>query len=203
MLDTYEETQSRVADQAPIQPTLPITAPQQAVPGYLHTPHTTPPATPKRSHGMRTGAIVALSLVLLLVLSVGLFAGWQFGRTSSAAGGTTLQSGTGQQSTVPALNSNDEQAVREAVLTKVRPAVVEVNVTTQQGGAIGSGVIIDSRGFIVTNNHVVDGAQSMTVTLYDGTNLQAQLVGTDPADDLAVVKITPPSKGLTDRKSVV
>ena len=37
----------------------------------------------------------------------------------------------------------------------------------------------------------------MTVTLYDGTNLKAQLVGTDPADDLAVVKITPPSKGLT------
>jgi S1-C subfamily serine protease len=92
---------------------------------------------------------------------------------------------------------NDEQAVREAVLAKVRPAIVEVNVTTQQGGAIGSGVIIDSRGYIVTNNHVVDGAQSMTVTLYDGTNLQAQLVGTDPADDLAVVQVTPPSKGLT------
>jgi S1-C subfamily serine protease len=193
MLDTYEDTQSRVADQAPTQPTLPHTAPQQAVPGYMFTPT----VTPRRSHGMRTGAIVALSLVLLLVLGVGLFAGWQFGRTSSATGGATLQPGTGPQSAVPALNSNDEQAVREAVLTKVRPAVVEVNVTTQQGGAIGSGVIIDSRGYIVTNNHVVDGAQSMTVTLFDGTNLQAQLVGTDPADDLAVVKISPPSKGLT------
>jgi S1-C subfamily serine protease len=83
------------------------------------------------------------------------------------------------------------------VIAKVRPAVVEVNVTTQQGGAIGSGVIIDRRGYIVTNNHVVNGARSMNVTLYDGMNLPAQLVGTDPADDLAVVKITPPSKGLT------
>ncbi|MGZ3644937.1 MAG: S1C family serine protease [Ktedonobacteraceae bacterium] len=197
MLDTYEDTKSGVADQAPTQWTLPNTASQQAIPGYLHTAYTTPPATPKRSHGVRTGALVALSLLLLLVLGVGLFAGWQFGRTSTTTGGTTLQPVTGQQSAVPSLTGNDEQAVREAVLTKVRPAVVEVNVTTQQGGAIGSGVIIDSRGYIVTNNHVVDGAQSMTVTLYDGTNLQAQLVGTDPADDLAVVKITPPSKGLT------
>ena len=193
MLDTYEDTQSGVADQAPSQKTLPNTAPQQAVPAYMHTP----PVTPRRSNGVRTGAIAALSFVLLLVLGVGLFAGWQFGRTSTVTSGTTLQPGTGPQSAVPALTGNNEQALREAVLAKVRPAVVEVNVTTQQGGAIGSGVIIDSRGYIVTNNHVVDGAQNMTVTLYDGTNLQAQLVGTDPADDLAVVKITPPSKGLT------
>jgi S1-C subfamily serine protease len=197
MLDTYEDTQSRGADQAPMQPTLPHTAPKPPVPGYMQTPYTTPPVTPRRPHAMHTGAIVALSLVLLLVLGVGVFAGWQFGRTSTTTGGATLQPGIGPQSAVPALNSNDEQAVREAVLTTVRSAVVEVNVTTQQGGAIGSGVIIDSRGYIVTNNHVVNGAQSMTVTLYDGTNLQAQLVGTDPADDLAVVKISPPSKGLT------
>jgi S1-C subfamily serine protease len=124
-------------------------------------------------------------------LGVGLFAGWQFGRT-----GTTSAASSSVAPLLPG-TGNDEQAVREAVVAKVRPAVVEVNVTTQQGGAIGSGVIIDGRGYIVTNNHVVDGAQSMTVTLYDGSNLQAQLVGTDPADDLAVIKITPPSKGLT------
>jgi S1-C subfamily serine protease len=198
MLDTYEDTESGVAYQAPTQPAMPITAPQQAVPGYMHTP----PTKPRRTNRIRTGAIVALSLVLLLVLGVGLFAGWQFGRTNTSTSGTsasvaTQQPGTGSQSTIPSQNSNNEQAVREAVLAKVRPAVVEINVTTQQGGAIGSGVIIDGRGYIVTNNHVVDGAQSMTVTLYDGTNLQAQLVGTDPTDDLAVVKITPPSKGLT------
>jgi S1-C subfamily serine protease len=193
MLDTYEETQSREAYQAPTQPAMPITAPHQAVPGYLQTP----PTHPRRSNGMRTGAMVALSLVLLLVLGVGLFAGWQFGRTGTTTGGATHEGGTGPQSTLPSMTGNNDQAVREAVLATVRPAVVEVNVTTQQGGAIGSGVILDGRGYIVTNNHVVDGAQSMTVTLYDGSNLQAQLVGTDPADDLAVIKITPPSKGLT------
>src|SRR6266487_2088673 len=199
MQDPYGDNQSRVAYQAPTQP---VTAPHQALPGQVQAPPTTPPVNPRRSNGMRSGAIFALTLVLLLVLGVGLFAGWQFGRTSTSTGGassnvTTLQPGTGPQSTVPPLTGNNEQAVREAVIAKVRPAVVEVNVTTQQGGAIGSGVIIDGRGYIVTNNHVVNGAQSMTVTLYDGTNLPAQLVGTDPADDLAVVKINPPSKGLT------
>jgi S1-C subfamily serine protease len=202
MQDPYSDTQSGVAYQAPTEPAVPITAPHQALPGQMHAPPTMPPVNPRRSRGMRTGAIVALSFVLLVVLGVGLFAGWQFGRTGASTSGAnssvaTLQPGTGPQSTVPPLTGTNEQAVREAVIAKVRPAVVEVNVTTQQGGAIGSGVILDGRGYIVTNNHVVSGAQSMTVTLYDGTNLPAQLVGTDPADDLAVVKITPPSKGLT------
>src|SRR2546428_2919740 len=200
MEDTYVDNQSRVAYAAPTQteevprqaPTQPLTAPHQALPGQMQTPSTMPPVYPRRSNG----ALIALSLVLMVVLGVGLFAGWQFGRTSTSNGGV-FPSGTGPQSTVPSLTGNNIQAVREAVIAKVRPAVVEVNVTTQQGGAIGSGVIIDGRGYIVTNNHVVSGAQSMNVTLYDGTNLPAQLVGTDPADDLAVLKITPPSKGLT------
>jgi S1-C subfamily serine protease len=83
--------------------------------------------------------------------------------------------------------------VREAVIAKVRPAVVEVNVQTQSGGGLGSGVIIDKRGYIVTNNHVVAGAQRVEVILFDGTRLPAQVVGTDPADDLALVKINPTS----------
>jgi len=200
MEDPYVDNQSRVAYAAPTQteevprliPTQPLTAPHQALPGQMQTPSKMPPVYPRRSNG----ALIALSLVLMVVLGVGLFAGWQFGRTSTSNGGV-FPSGTGPQSTVPSLTGNNIQAVREAVIAKVRPAVVEVNVTTQQGGAIGSGVIIDGRGYIVTNNHVVSGAQSMNVTLFDGTNLPAQLVGTDSADDLAVVKITPPSKGLT------
>ena len=59
-------------------------------------------------------------------------------------------------------------------------------------GGLGSGTIIDSRGYIVTNDHVVTGAKSLQVELFDGTRLPAQLTGLDPLDDLAVVKITPP-----------
>jgi len=98
---------------------------------------------------------------------------------------------------VPPLSGNNIDAVREAVIAKVRPSVVEVNVSIPGGSGIGSGVIVDRRGYIVTNNHVVSNAQSIQVVLYNGTKLQAQLVGTDPADDLAVLKITPPSSGLT------
>ena len=53
----------------------------------------------------------------------------------------------------------------------------------------GSGVIFDSNGFIVTNNHVVEGATQITVTLSDRREFTAKVVGTDPKTDLAVVKI--------------
>jgi S1-C subfamily serine protease len=84
--------------------------------------------------------------------------------------------------------------VREAVIAKVQPAVVQINVKTGQGGGLGSGVIIDQRGYIITNNHVVQGAQSTEVILYGGETIAGQIVGTDPPDDLAVVKITAPSR---------
>ncbi|MGZ3608894.1 MAG: S1C family serine protease [Ktedonobacteraceae bacterium] len=174
--------------------TLATSSPTQTMP--QQTPPPMQPVQPSRSGGgLRAGAILILALVLLLVFGVGLFAGWQFtkGSTSSSS---TLQPGRSPVVTVPPLSGNNVQTVRVAVIQKVSPAVVQVNVTTQSGGAIGSGVIIDKRGYIVTNNHVVSGAQSLTVTLYDGSKLTAQLTGTDPADDLAVIKITPPTTGL-------
>ncbi|HLX58679.1 MAG TPA: trypsin-like peptidase domain-containing protein, partial [Ktedonobacteraceae bacterium] len=187
----------------PQQPTSPNYSP---VPGQL-PPVTDPraPVTSTGGRGLRTGAILALVVVLALVFGTGLFAGWQFGRTSGAVSSNssnvaTLQPGSTSAVTVPQLSGNNLEAVQEAVVAKVRPAVVEVDVTTQGGGAIGSGVIIDGRGYIVTNNHVVSGAQSLVVVLYDGTHLSAQLVGTDPADDLAVIKVTPPKNGLATLK---
>src|SRR6266567_4395653 len=166
-------------------------------PGSL--PEYTPPPRRPRS-GVRTGAIIALTLLLAIVFGTGLFAGWQFGRGSAVVAPpatSQLQPGTNQAPTVPSLNGNNTEAVREAVIAKVRPAVVQVNVTSQSGSGLGSGVIIDRRGYIVTNNHVVKGAQSIEVVLYDGTSIKnVQLVGTDPADDLAILKITPPASNL-------
>lgn len=61
----------------------------------------------------------------------------------------------------------------------------------------GSGVIIDAkRGYVVTNNHVIDNADEIFVSLKDGRHLKAKLVGTDPESDIAVLKI--PAKDLTD-----
>jgi serine protease Do len=53
----------------------------------------------------------------------------------------------------------------------------------------GSGVIIDPRGFILTNNHVVAGSQQILVHLYDGRQLQGRVVGTDPRFDVALVQV--------------
>jgi S1-C subfamily serine protease len=65
------------------------------------------------------------------------------------------------------------------------------NVLPKEGS--GSGSIIDPQGYIVTNNHVVENAKTVRVTLADGNNLPAEVVGTDPTNDLAIIKIEPPT----------
>lgn len=62
-------------------------------------------------------------------------------------------------------------------------------VQTPKKTATGSGVIISSDGYIVTNNHVVDGADELTVTLNDNTEHSARIIGTDKTTDLALIKI--------------
>jgi serine protease Do len=57
--------------------------------------------------------------------------------------------------------------------------------------SLGSGFVIDPAGIVVTNNHVIDGADEITVTLQDGTSLKGTLVGRDDRTDLAVIKVTP------------
>jgi len=72
------------------------------------------------------------------------------------------------------------------VVQSVSPSVVQIE--DQRG--LGSGIVFDASGHIVTNNHVVSGASSWTVTTSSGTRYQARLVGSFPADDLAVIKIS-------------
>ena len=154
-----------------------------------------PSAKPQRSR-WRTSAIIALSLLLAAVFASGLLSGWAISRGTSS-NMSVFQPGNNSTVIVPQLTGDNADAVREAVVNKVKPSVVEIDVLTASQHALGSGVIIDGRGYIVTNNHVVLGATSIQVTLSDGTALPAQLGGTDPADDLAVIKIAPPSSGVT------
>jgi serine protease Do/2-alkenal reductase len=69
------------------------------------------------------------------------------------------------------------------------PASASVIPPPKAQEALGSGFVIDPSGYIVTNNHVIDGATSVTVTFQDGTILPATVVGTDKAGDLAVLKV--------------
>jgi S1-C subfamily serine protease len=171
-------------------------------PPYVPPSYNNANRPPSGSRGWRAGAIIAMTLVLLLVFGVGLFAGWVF--TQNGIGSNTntlsgLQTNSNSKATVPAItnNSSNLDAVREAVISKVEPAVVQINVTTSSGNALGSGVIIDKRGYVVTNNHVVAGSQSIQVVLADNSKYTAQITGTDATDDLAVVKISAPTNLIT------
>jgi putative serine protease PepD len=76
------------------------------------------------------------------------------------------------------------------VASKVLPSVVQIKVNTTQGQATGSGFVIDAAGLLVTNNHVVSGAQGRVKVLFiGGTTTTADVVGTSPSYDLAVLRI--------------
>ena len=64
----------------------------------------------------------------------------------------------------------------------------------RRGTSLGSGFIIDGEGYIITNNHVIQGAEDITVILRDDTQLKAKLVGTDARADVALLKVEPPNK---------
>ncbi len=111
---------------------------------------------------------------------------------------------SGPQPTVPAYNNNlpllqptgNIETDIQSVVDRVRPGVVFVGIEQSVSNfsqpvpvGNGSGAIIDDQGHILTNNHVVEQAQALSVTLPDGRTFPATLVGRDPATDLAVIQI--------------
>ncbi|MGD0627043.1 MAG: trypsin-like peptidase domain-containing protein, partial [Thermodesulfobacteriota bacterium] len=99
----------------------------------------------------------------------------------------------------------DEEKNNVAIYQKASPSVVNVISTViardffytpipREGS--GSGSIIDTQGHILTNNHVIRDAQKLEVTLWDGSKWSAKLVGTDPDNDLAVIRIKAPADKL-------
>ena len=90
------------------------------------------------------------------------------------------------------------------IYDRVHEGVVEITVTaggSELGGgggqAQGSGFVIDEQGHVVTNHHVVDGAETARVTFANGETYDATVVGTDPSTDLAVIKVDAPASVLT------
>ncbi|MCX5397992.1 S1C family serine protease [Streptomyces sp. NBC_00102] len=75
------------------------------------------------------------------------------------------------------------------VAAAVSPAIVEIGATSTAGDSTGSGVVVTSDGEIVTNNHVITGASEIKVTLSTGKSYTANVVGTDPDKDLALIKL--------------
>jgi S1-C subfamily serine protease len=148
-------------------------------------PTAAPPRKPRRG-----GALAFLVVVLAIIFSVGLFSGWEFSRGSTTATVQTTTASTTQASTSSS-STNTVQTQEESAIATIEPSVVELIVTTAQGQQSGSGVIINTNGDIITNNHVVNGGQTIQAVLSNGKTENAQLVGVVAADDLAVVHIAP------------
>jgi putative serine protease PepD len=83
-----------------------------------------------------------------------------------------------------------------AIYRRAYRGVVEITVRTDSGTAEGSGFVYDSSGHIVTNDHVVDGAHSVSVKFWNGKTYDAQVVGSDSSTDLAVIKVDAPDSQL-------
>jgi S1-C subfamily serine protease len=134
---------------------------------------------------------VALTVLAVIAIAIGLVGGWVGRKTSEVIEAFTISKMT--------LNTTDADQLPEGQMAKVAAAVADSVVTVQavsdSEGSQGSGVVVDGRGYIVTNNHVISEAATspdkfkMSVIFNDGKEAKANLVGRDPATDLAVLKV--------------
>ncbi|GAB0114075.1 Do family serine endopeptidase [Acidisoma sp. C75] len=106
--------------------------------------------------------------------------------SAMAPGGA--DSGAAPGAGLPPLDKGFQQFLHSAE----GPGSPDVTTGGDQMQSLGSGFVIDPSGLIVTNNHVIDGARSMSVILSDGTALPATLVGRDTQDDIALLRVHPP-----------
>lgn len=152
------------------------------------------PGASKTVNGIVT-AVVAALVAAALCLGLGYAAitnGWVTVPTSSSLSNVTSnKSGSGS-----ATAKTGEAPDWQAVASGVSGSVVSIQTAMANGTAKGSGAIIDTEGHIITNNHVISGAQQIQVTLANGNIYSAQLVGTDTTTDLAVIKLDNPPSGL-------
>jgi len=164
------------------------------------------PTDKKKKSVGRTGFAVMLIVVCMLVSAVFGFGGAYLANSISAPGIEPVNASTPENNTVvsqtvvqPLSDSKSEQRMSiEEVVIGVKHSIVEIKTERMltsrfmrdfvSTGA-GSGIVISADGYIVTNNHVINGAQAITVRLSNEQEYEATLIGTDAKTDLAVLKI--------------
>ncbi|MET7616899.1 trypsin-like peptidase domain-containing protein [Streptomyces sp. NPDC005408] len=159
--------------------------PQQPQPQPYDTGAYPPPPshepTPPRARAKRPVALIAAVAIAAAVIGGGASALVQQLTDNGNSG-----SGSGVTGTTVAQSSKGTVA---GVAQAVSPSIVEINATSNAGQSTGSGVIITADGEVITNNHVVAGADSVKVRLSNGKTYTAKVVGTDPDKDLALIKL--------------
>ncbi len=187
---SVEASAASAAPAAPASATEPL--PHAAPPAAAYAASTTAPASApttaasKRPVGLLVGA-----------LAVGAILG---GATGAGVAAVAVSAGNHASSTVTTpqtitVNNKDDVSTTTAVAAKAGPSVVTISVTTSGESGTGSGVVLTSDGYVLTNTHVVtlDGASAsgtIEVTASNGKLYKAKVVGTDPIVDLAVIKLT-------------
>ena len=138
-------------------------------------------------------------------------AGWNYFSTRDRSGETaqdsprsTMMEGVREKSVldITAIDTSKEMTPAEVYAANVNSTVgITTSVTTNFWGfhttsaAAGSGFILTDDGYIITNHHVIENSDSITVSLYDGTTYEAELIGYDASNDIAVLKVE--AEGLT------
>lgn len=149
-------------------------------------------AAGQRHGGLRTaiiGIIAGLVGAVVLVFALrasGMIGGTQVIRTTESAAGPTVN----------ITASSEDATIAQAVAAKDLASVVSITVTTQKGQGLGSGVVLDRDGNIITNYHVIEGAQAISVSI-DGTSYDATVVGSDSSSDIAVLHVDLKGKQVT------
>ena len=152
---------------------------------------------PPRAGSRPTRGVVAGILAASLVVGglAGLAGAAGYSAVDDLAGGDAQQASSSAGSTHTAVSDSVDIPAADGsvqqVASSVLPSVVKINVTGQQGAGSGSGIILSADGEILTNNHVVEVAGNggtISVNFNDGTSAKAEVVGTDPLTDIAVIK---------------
>ena len=149
-------------------------------------------AAGQRHGGLRTAIIgiiaglVGAAVLVFTLRASGMIGGTQVIRTTESAAGPTVN----------ITASSEDATIAQAVAAKDLASVVSITVTTQKGQGLGSGVVLDRDGNIITNYHVIEGAQAISVSI-DGTSYDATVVGSDSSSDIAVLHVDLKGKQVT------
>lgn len=191
----------------PAQPTTHTASPQQdpAMPGAVPPTTETVKHTVVKTKTKKAPVFLASfgGLVVGAVLVIALVMSGAFKITDSDV------QATGSTSAQNIEIDAEDTTLAEVVAAKAQPSVVSISTTTSEGSGVGSGVVLDTDGNVLTNCHVIEGATELVVSM-GGESYEAELVGEDSSSDLAVIrlkdvdssKLTPIEIGDSDDLSV-